>query len=60
MEISITATELWRVQESLGKNNQKDIARKQRKGEQSFLCATRRPDLIHIAIKVGEDIPNGY
>ena len=31
-----------------------------RSGEQSFLYATHRPDLIHIPIKLHEDIPNGY
>ena len=27
------------------------------RGEQSLLYATRRPDLIHISIKLHEDIP---
>ena len=40
-------TEIWRVQECLEKINQKGITRKLRKGEQSFLCATRRPDLLY-------------
>ena len=43
-----------------GKNNQRDIIWKLRKGEQSFLCATRRRDLIRTLIKLHEDIPNGY
>ena len=29
-------------------------------GEQSFFCATRRSDLIHIPLKLQEDIPNTY
>ena len=43
-----------------GKNNQRGIAWKLRKGEQLFLCATSRHDLIHILIKLHEDILNGY
>ena len=31
-----------------------------RKGEQSFLCATHHPDLIHNSIKLHEDILNCY
>ena len=46
MKISQTVTELWHVQECLGKINQRGITWKLGKGEQSFLCATRRPDLI--------------
>ena len=42
-----------------GKNNQRDITWKLRKGEQSFLCATHHPDLIHIPIKLPEDNPYG-
>ena len=30
------------------------------KKEQSFLCATCRPGLLHIPVKFHEDIPNGY
>ena len=43
-----------------GKNKQRGITGKLRKGGQSFLCATHRPDLIHIPIKLHEDILNGY
>ena len=43
-----------------GKINQRDIPWKIRKGEQSFLCATHRLDLIYIPIKLHEDIPNSY
>ena len=43
-----------------GKIYQEGITWKIRKGEQSILCATHRPDLIHIPIKLHEDIPNGY
>ena len=43
-----------------GKINQRGITWKLRKGEQSFLCATHRRDLIYIPIKLHEDIPNGY
>ena len=31
-----------------------------RKVKQSFLCATHHRDLIHIPIKLHEDILNGY
>ena len=46
----------------LGKlrKNQRGMTQILRKGKQSFLCATRCPDLIHILIKLREDIPNGY
>ena len=43
-----------------GKINQRGITWKIRKGKQSFLCATHRRDLIHIPIKLHEDIPYGY
>ena len=42
------------------KNNQRGITWKLRKGEHSFLCKTYYCDLIHIPIKLHEDIPNGY
>ena len=41
-------------------NNKKGITWKQRKGEQSILCLTCWPDIIHILIKLYDDIPNGY
>ena len=34
------------------KINQRGISQKLRKGKQSFLCVTCRPDLIHIPIKL--------
>ena len=40
--------------------NIRGITQNLRKGEQSFLCMTPRPDLIHISFKLYEDIPNGY
>ena len=43
-----------------GKINQRGITSKLRKGEQSFLYATYRPDQIHIPIKLHEDILNCY
>ena len=43
-----------------GKNNQRGITWKLSKGEQSFLCATHRPDLLHIPIKLHEDIMKSY
>ena len=43
-----------------GKINQRGITWKLRKGEQSFLHTTHHCDLIHIPIKLHEDIPNGY
>ena len=42
------------------KNNQRGITWKIRKREQSFLYATHCRDLIHIPVKLHEDIPNGY
>ena len=42
------------------KFNQREATQKLRKGEQSFLHATRCPDLIHIVIKFHQDIPYGY
>ena len=33
---------------------------KTKEGEQSFLCATRRPDQMDISIKLHDDIPNSY
>ena len=44
----------------VGKINQRGITWKLRKGEQSFLRTTHRCDLIHIPIKLHEDIPNDY
>ena len=44
----------------LEKINQRGKTWQLRKGEQSFLCATHRPDLIHIPIKLHEDILNCY
>ena len=38
----------------------KEVTQKVRKGERSFLYATRRLGLIHIAMKFHFDIPNGY
>ena len=43
-----------------GKNNPRGIVSKLSKGEQSLLCATRRPDLKYIPIKLHEDILNSY
>ena len=57
MKTSPMVTELQQIQECLEKNNQNC---KVRKGEQLFLYTTRRHDLIHIPIKLHEDIPNGY
>ena len=59
MRISLTATDLWRVQE-WKQINGRAISWKLRKGDLSFLCVTRCPDLIHIPIKLQEDIPDGY
>ena len=44
----------------VGKNNQRGITLKLGKGEQSFLCATHKRDLINIPIKLHDDIPDGY
>ena len=43
-----------------GKFNQRGITWKIRNREQSFLCTTHQSDLIHIPVKLHEDIPNGY
>ena len=43
-----------------GKINQRGITWKLRKGEQSILCETSRPNLIHIPIKLYEDILKCY
>ena len=40
-----------------GKINQRGIAWKIRKGEQSFLCTTHRQDLKHNPIKLHEESP---
>ena len=42
------------------KSNQREVTQKVRKGEQPFLHATRRLDLIHIVMKVHQNIPYGY
>ena len=42
----------------LGKINKRGITRKIRKEERPFLCTTQCLDLIHISIKVQEDILN--
>ena len=48
-------------QECLEKINQRGGRNSEtRKGKQSFLCVTRCPDLIHISIKLHEDILNSY
>ena len=60
MKISLTVTELWRIQECLEKNKQRGITWKLRKEEQSFLLATRCHDLEHIPIKLHEDISDRY
>ena len=60
MKISQTVTELWSVEECMKTINQMGITGKLRKGEQSFLRAARRLDLMQIPIKLHEDIPNVY
>ena len=53
----LTVAELWGVQKCLEKtNNQRSMTLKLRKAEQSFLCATRRFDLMHIPIKLHEEL----
>ena len=42
------------------KINQRGITWKMRKREQSFIWATNHRDLMHILIKLQEDIPKGY
>ena len=51
---------LWHTQECLEKNNKRGITWKLRNRKQSFLSATRRPDVIYIPIKLLEDILNAY
>ena len=61
MNIFLSVIELWKVQECLGeKINQRGITRKLRKGKQLFLCLSCHLDLMHIPIKLHDDIPNGY
>ena len=43
-----------------GKFNQRGITQKLRKEEQSFLCTTHCPNLIHIPLKLHEDNPYSY
>ena len=45
---------------TVGKINKRGITCKIRKKEQSFLCVSHRHDLVHIPIKLYEDIPYGY
>ena len=42
------------------KNQSKAHNSKSKIGEVFVLCATNRPDLKHVPIKLHEDIPNGY
>ena len=42
------------------KKNQRGLTWKLRKREQLFLCAIQHPDLIHIPLKLHEDILNRY
>ena len=58
MKIYVTVTELWCVQYFY--NNQRDNTHKLRKGEQPFLYATHRLDLILNPIRLHEDTPNSY
>ena len=61
MKLSSTVTELWSEQESKKKkNNQRGITWKLRKGELPFLYTTQCLDLIHISMKLHEDILNNY
>ena len=61
MKRSPTVTALRRIQECLGKINQRGIPGKVRKkGEQLFLCRTNRPKLIHILIRLHEDSPQRF
>ena len=60
-------TELWGVQEFLGKKgkniiktNQRDMTQKLRKGEQPLLYAAHSLALIHIPINFHEDIRISY
>ena len=59
-EDTLTVTEIWRIQECYEKRNQREMTWKQRKGEQPFSRVIPCPDLIHISIKLHEDIPNCY
>ena len=58
MKVSQNVTELWRVPECLKKSKGHNLETKSGEG-QSFLYATRRPDLVHIAINLHENILNG-
>ena len=56
MKISLMVTELWHIQECSEKiiKGQNLVTKK---GDQSVLCVTHRPDLINILTKLHEDIP---
>ena len=56
MKIFQTVTELWGEQEIFGKKNQKGKTLKLKKEGKSFLHVTHRLYLIHIPIKLHEDI----
>ena len=43
-----------------GKNQSKGHNSETKKGKQSFLCATRRPDRIHNPIQLHKGILNDY
>ena len=45
---------------TVGKINKRGITCKIRKKEQSFSCVSHGHDLVHIPIKLHEDIPYGY
>ena len=55
MKLSITVTDLWRVQECF-EQLFKGAYLGNLETKQSFLCAKRRPDLIHIPMKMHDDI----
>ena len=59
MKRSLTVTAID-VQECLGEKLSKRCNLETKKGETIILVRDSRPDLIHIPIKLHEDILNGY
>ena len=61
IQIFHTVTELWHKGSLQQKKYiKREVIQKLRKGEQSFLYATCRLDLIHITLEFGQNIPYGY
>ena len=60
MKISQTVTELLSLPECLEKKQAKGHNSETKRVEAIILVCDMSPDVIHISIKMHEDIPNGY